>query len=80
MKNNEISNLIKKAQEKEIATSIQEIVKPIKQSKSAQLKEKIFSFHIREDILKELKMISIKQDKSLKELINEAIVTHFKIM
>lgn len=67
----DLSSLIKQAQVKKIEPKKQE-VKPVKES--VMKNEKAFSFYIDIDILKKLKLLSIEKEKSMKDLINEAII------
>ncbi|SIT96838.1 hypothetical protein SAMN05660493_01533 [Epilithonimonas bovis DSM 19482] len=68
MAKQDLSALIGKAKETKINTPIQKVI-PIKEKKS----EKIFSLYIEQEKLKRLKMLSVEQNKSLKDLINDAI-------
>ncbi|CAI9429397.1 Uncharacterised protein [Candidatus Ornithobacterium hominis] len=67
----DLSSLIKQAQVKKIEPKKQE-VKPVKES--VMKNEKAFSLYIDIDILKKLKLLSIEKEKSMKDLINEAII------
>lgn len=67
----DLSSLIKQAQVKKIEPKKQE-VKPVKES--VMKNEKAFSLYINIDILKKLKLLSIEKEKSMKDLINEAII------
>ncbi|WP_343643388.1 hypothetical protein [Chryseobacterium sp.] len=68
MAKQDFSALIGKAKETQVKTPIQKVV-PIKQKKN----ETLFSLHIPAEKLKALKMISVEQNISLKNLINAAI-------
>lgn len=68
MAKQDLSALIGKAKETKINTPVQKVV-PVKTKKD----EKLFSLYINNERLKALKIMSAEQDKSLKELINEAI-------
>jgi hypothetical protein len=57
-----------KAKETKIKTPIQKVV-PVKEKKD----EKLFSLYIDTEKLKQLKILSVEKNKSLKDLINEAI-------
>ncbi|MDO5654588.1 MAG: hypothetical protein Q4G27_00440 [Flavobacteriaceae bacterium] len=68
--NNDISSLIKKAQEKKIEPQRQEI-RPIKNSILEN--EKIFSLYMPEEVLVELKILAAKHNTTIKSLINGAV-------
>lgn len=68
MAKQDFSALIGKAKETQVKTPVQKVV-PIKQKKN----EILFSLHIPAEKLKALKMISVEQNISLKDLINSAI-------
>ena len=64
----DLSALIGKAKETKIKTPIQKIVH-VKEKKD----EKLFSLYIDTEKLKQLKILSAEKNKSLKDLINEAL-------
>lgn len=68
MAKQDFSELIGKAKETQVKTSVQKVV-PIKQKKN----EVLFSLHIPAEKLKALKMMSAEQNISIKSLINSAI-------
>lgn len=68
MAKQDLSALIGKAKGTKINTPVQKVV-PIKAKKD----EKLFSLYIDNDKLKALKIMSAEKNKSLKDLINEAI-------
>ncbi len=67
-KKQDFSALIGKAKENKVTTPIQKVV-PVKDKKD----EKLFSLYIDTEKLKRLKILSAEKNKSLKDLINEAI-------
>lgn len=68
MKKSDFSALIGKAKEKQIKTPVQKVV-PVKHKKE----EKLFSMYIDTEKLKALKIMSVEKNRSLKDLINDAI-------
>ena len=69
-KQNDLSNLIKKAQEKKIEPKKQE-VKLVKES--IMKNEKMFSLYMPEEVFLDLKIIAAKEGTTIKNLINEAV-------
>ena len=67
-KKQDFSALIGKAKENKVTTPIQKVV-PVKDKKD----EKLFSLYIDTEKLKRLKILSAEKNKSLKDLINEAL-------
>lgn len=68
MAKQDITSLINEVKKAEKKTSIQKVV-PVKEKKV----ETLFSVYIPTDRLKELKMLSVQNGVSIKELINSAI-------
>lgn len=76
MAKEDFSSLLNKAKETKAETPVQKVI-PVKEKKD--LSEVLFSFHISKDKLKQLKILSVEKELSLKELINNAINnTYFK--
>lgn len=68
MAKQDITSLINEVKKTEKKVTIQKVI-PVKEKKS----ETLFSLHIPSDKLKQLKLISVQDGVSLKELINSAI-------
>ena len=68
MAKQDLSVLIGKAKETQMSTPVQRIV-PIK----TKIKETPFNLHFPDDMLKKLKLMSVEEDTSIKNLIISAV-------
>lgn len=68
MAKQDLSALIGKAKETQMATPVQKVV-PVK----SKIKETPFNVHFPEDMLKKLKMLSVEMDTTMKNLIVTAV-------
>ncbi|WP_282054510.1 ribbon-helix-helix protein, CopG family [Maribacter luteus] len=76
MAKEEFGNLIKKVKSNKPEQVIQGVIRAEKPSINANSKK--FIFHIEKELLKRLKMKAIEEEKSIKYLINEAIMEYLK--
>ena len=75
MSKSEFNNLIAQARASKPDKSIQKVVPEIPIDKN----EKQFSFYIDETVLRRLKEKALKEDRSIKSIINESIINYLNL-
>ena len=75
MKDNKINDLIEKAKANSSAKAIQKVV-PLKKK---EVDEVQFSFYLDKKLLKEIKLLALDKNESIKAIISNALENYLKI-